>query len=246
MRSRAPVLLVALGAIAFFGFLAALLPASLLARLLPQGVEASTFTGTVWAGRVESVRSGPLMLAAVEWRCAALPLLVAQLRCRVALDMQPGRLTARTTLRPGGALSVDALNGAVPLAAVGPAGGWRGELRFENVELELRSGRPQPLSGTVIAADLRAPQPGGARLGSYALEFGEGFASPGVTGGRLRDLGGPLSLRGTVRIEPPGRYLAQGEVAPRPGASQELLGALSFLAPPDASGHRSFTFEGSL
>lgn len=249
MGNRVPVLLLAVGVIAFLGFIAAFLPASLLAGYLPAGVQVGSFTGTVWSGRAQTVRAGPFALAAVDWRCAALPLLVARLRCSVSIDTRPGRLAGRVTVRPGGTLSIAALNGALPLAAVGPAGGfrgWRGELRFENVEVEMRSGRPQSLSGAIVAAELRPPQPRGTLLGSYALEFGEGFASPGVTGGRLRDLEGPLSLHGTLRIDPRGAYLAQGEVAPRSGASQELLGALSFLGPPDASGRRSFTFEGTL
>lgn len=249
MGNRAPVLLLAVGVIAFLGFVVAYLPASLLAGQLPAGVQASSLTGTVWTGRAETVRAGPLALAAVDWQCAVLPLLVARLRCSVSLETRPGRLMARVTLRRGGTLSIAALNGVLPLTAVAPTGSfrdWRGELRFENVGIEIYSGQPQSISGAIVAADLRPPQRRGAPIGSYALEFGEGFASPGVTGGRLRDLTGPLSLHGTVRIDPRGGYLAQGDVAPRAGASQDLLDALVFLGPPDASGRRSFTFEGTL
>lgn len=243
------MVLLALGVLAFLGFLAAFLPASLLDRFLPDNVQVGRFSGTVWSGRAATVRAGPMTLEAVDWRCAALPLLLAQLRCHVSLDARPGQLAARVAVRPGRTVSVTALNGALPLAAVGPAGGlrgWRGELRFDDVEIEMHSGRPRSLSGAIVVAGLRAPAPRGTQIGSYVLEFGEGFASPGVTGGRLRDLEGPLSLHGTLRIEPRGSYLAQGEVVPRSGASQDLLGALSFLGPPDASGRRSFTFEGTL
>jgi hypothetical protein len=241
-------LLLALGVLAFCGFMVAFLPASSMTGLLPASMRADGLTGTVWSGRAQSVRAGHMMLGAMTWRCSALRLFVARLDCDMALDLSPGRVDARVVVTPRGIVSVSHLRGTVPLASAAALGipqGWSGQLRFEDVGAVMDSGRPTALAGTIVATDLRPPHRPGAMLGSYAIELGEGFSTPGVPGGRLRNLDGPLSLRGTLRIEPAGSYLAQGEIAPVPGAPDDLLQALTFLGPPDSSGRRSFSLEGT-
>ena len=249
MGRRTPLLLLALGVCAFVAFTTALLPASTIGRFLPAGVHISRLSGTIWNGQAMSLRVGRVSIDGLHWRCAALPLLIARVRCEITADLGGGQLRALVTLRPGERVQVAGLRGELPLEATeatGARGGWRGRLRFEDVGAEIAAGRPRSLAGRIVAEDLRSPLRPGTTLGSYVLELGEGFATAGVTGGRLRDLDAPLTLRGTLRIEPQGSYLAEGEVAPRPGAPVEILDALLFLAPPDASGRRSFSIEGTL
>ena len=248
MGRRTPLLLLAIGALAFLAFLSTFLPASLLLRFLPRNVQVDGLTGTLWSGRAAAIRTGTATLGPMTWRCTARSLLLARLRCDLGLDMAPGHLDALLTLRPDRRIDISGLRGNAPLAgaaAFGAPRGWSGQLRFENVGLEVAAGSLQNLSGTIVAADLRAPNRPNDTLGSYAIELGEGFATPGVTGGRLRNLDGPLSLRGALRIEPRGRYLAEGEVAPLAGTPDDLLQALTFLGPPDSSGRHPFSLEGT-
>ena len=63
--------------------------------------------------------------------------------------------------------------------------------------------------------------------------------------GRLRDLGGPLHVRGAVELGRDGRYLLTGDAAPGPGAGPAIFDTLGFLGPPDSQGRRPFTIEGS-
>jgi len=248
MGRRTPLILLGLGLVTFVVFTVALLPASAVERFLPAAVRVDRLTGTIWDGHGLSLRIGQVSIDELHWRCAALPLLIGRVRCDVDSDLGGGHLLANVTLRPGMRVSVTGLRGELPLESAGTTGaprGWHGRLRFEDVGAEVASGKPQRLSGRIIAEDLRSPHRPGTKLGSYALELGEGFSTAGVIGGRLRDLDAPLLLRGTLRIDPGNGYLAEGEVAPRPGMPAEVLDALGFLAPPDASGRRSFSIEGS-
>ncbi|MFO1377508.1 MAG: type II secretion system protein N [Steroidobacteraceae bacterium] len=248
MGRRTPLLLLGLGLGTFVVFTIAFLPASTVGRFLPAAIRVDRLTGTIWDGHALSLRIGQTTIDELHWRCAVLPLLIGRVRCDVDSDLGGGHFQALVTLRPGTRVSVTGLRGELPLESAGTTGaarGWRGRLRFEDVGAEVASGKPQGLSGRIIAQDLRAPDRPGTKLGSYALELGEGFSAPGVIGGRLRDLDAPLFLRGTLRIDPLTGYLAEGEVAPRPGMPAEVLDTLGFLAPPDASGRRSFSIEGS-
>jgi hypothetical protein len=76
--------------------------------------------------------------------------------------------------------------------------------------------------------------------------MGEGSVGTGGINGRLRDLGGPLRVRGTIELATDGSYLLKGEAAPGPGAGPAIFDTLAFLGPPDSLGRRPFTIEGSL
>jgi hypothetical protein len=82
-------------------------------------------------------------------------------------------------------------------------------------------------------------------LGDFELTVGEGSVGTGSLTGRLRDLGGPLHVRGAVQLQPDGRYLLSGDAAPGPGAGPAIFDTLSFLGSPDSQGRRPFTIEGS-
>jgi hypothetical protein len=75
---------------------------------------------------------------------------------------------------------------------------------------------------------------------------GEGTVGSESLNGRVRDLGGPLRVRGSIELDAKGRYLLTGEAAPGPGAGPAIFDTLSFLGAPDSQGRRPFTIEGSL
>ena len=93
---------------------------------------------------------------------------------------------------------------------------------------------------------LKAPGSGGALLGDFELTIGEGAVGTGTLTGRLSDLGGPLRVRGTIELKPDRSYFVSGEVAPGPGAGPAIFDTLGFLGPPDSTGRRPFTVEGTL
>lgn len=247
--SRRPLLLAGTGLLAFLFFLALFLPATLLLRFLPPGVALDGLAGTVWSGSAASVRVGARSLGAIQWDCRCMALVSGRLRYAITLEPPPsGRVALLLTASPSGAVSVDDVQGSLPLealAGIGVPSGWQGRLEFDGAAAAFDRERITALTGQVRMLDLRAPARPRQDLGGYEIALGEGFASSDVLGGRIRDLGGPLAVRGTVRFEDGRRYLAEGEVAPTSRAPAGLLDALTFLGPPDASGRRPFTIEGS-
>ena len=113
-------------------------------------------------------------------------------------------------------------------------------------EIRLDGSRPTAASGTLLLRALRAPGAGGQTLGDFELVVGEGTVGSESLNGRLRDLGGPLHVRGSIELDPNGRYLLTGDAAPGPGAGPAIFDTLSFLGPPDRQGRRPFTIEGTL
>jgi hypothetical protein len=63
--------------------------------------------------------------------------------------------------------------------------------------------------------------------------------------GDLTDLGGPLAVRGTLRLTNQPGYVLEGQVAARADAAPELVSNLQFLGTPDASGRRPFSIAGT-
>jgi hypothetical protein len=137
----------------------------------------------------------------------------------------------------------------VPIAAfegIATPRGWTGDLELDLEEVRLVGRRPAAATGTMFLRNLRAPGAGGQVLGDFELTVGEGTVGSEALNGRLRDLGGPLRVRGSIEMGQDGRYLLTGEAAPGPGAGPAIFDTLSFLGAPDSQGRRPFTIEGSL
>ena len=63
--------------------------------------------------------------------------------------------------------------------------------------------------------------------------------------GKLRDLGGPFAVEGSVTLTPPNNYLVQGFITGRSADAERTVRQISLGAQPDASGRSPFSFEGS-
>jgi hypothetical protein len=141
------------------------------------------------------------------------------------------------------------ITGQVPIAAfegIATPRGWTGLLELDVERVRLVNRRPAEAAGTLFVRSLKAPGSGGQLLGDFELVVGEGAVGTETLTGRLRDLGGPLRVRGAIELGSDGRYLMSGEVAPGPGAGPAIFDTLAFLGPPDDLGRRPFTIEGTL
>jgi hypothetical protein len=124
--------------------------------------------------------------------------------------------------------------------------GWSGTLELDVQRLRIVEQRPTEAVGQLFVRSLKAPGPRGERLGDFELTVGEGTVGTETLSGRLRDLGGPLRVRGAIELRRDGSYLLSGEVAPGPGAGPAIFDTLAFLGPPDDLGRRPFAIEGTL
>jgi general secretion pathway protein N len=241
--------LTAAGVAAFLVFLVAMVPARQLTSRLPAGIAMTGVGGTIWSGRAASLQVTGRALGALDWFCRPWRLLLAEWSCRVTLRPAGGDVTGDLSGGLDGQVVAQDIRGRLPISAfegIATPAGWTGQLDLDIRQLRLVDGRPDDASGTLILRGLKAPGPGGALLGDFELVVGEGAVGTDTLSGRLRDLGGPLRVRGAIELERDGSYLLSGEVAPGPGAGPAIFDTLAFLGPPDDLGRRPFAVEGTL
>ena len=241
--------LIAAGVAAFLVCLIAMVPANQLANRLPAGVKLGGIGGTIWTGRARSLALNGRPIGALQWSCRPWRLLVLEWSCTVGLKPPGGEVSGDLSGDFGPEVVGRTLRGRVPIAVfegIATPRGWTGDLELDVAEIRFVGRRPAAANGTLFLRDLRAPGAGGQVLGDFELVVGEGTVGSQSLNGRIRDLGGPLRVRGSIELDADGRYLLTGEAAPGPAAGPAIFDTLSFLGAPDRQGRRPFTIEGSL
>jgi general secretion pathway protein N len=227
------------------------LPAGLLLSHMPAALHCANAAGTLWRGSCGTLAIGPRSVHEVRWTLHPGPLL----RARVALDLSStdpdATGQAYVEWRPDGALLIERLNAllAPPQTAALMPAGWSGSLQLAIQRARLRDGHLVDLAGTLDLRELQWHAPRTA-FGSYELLVAPDAAAgdPGDAPmlGTLRDLDGPLSLRGQMRLTPQGSYELSGKVAARADADPGVQQLLGLLGPIGADGTREFSLAGTL
>lgn len=234
---------------AFLVFVVAMVPARQLTDRLPPDIEMRGVAGTIWSGQASGLNVRGAELGAIDWSCRPWRLLALEWSCRVRLRPPGGELDGDVAIGLDRELVASGVTGEVPIAAfegIATPRGWTGLLALDIERLRFVDRRPAEASGQLFVRALKAPGPRGELLGDFELVVGEGAVGSEKLSGRLRDLGGPLRVRGAIELDRSGRYLMQGEVAPGPGAGPAIFDTLAFLGPPDDLGRRPFAVEGTL
>ncbi|MBS0578694.1 MAG: type II secretion system protein N [Proteobacteria bacterium] len=201
--------------------------------------------GTLWSGSCSGLIVAGRPLGDLTWQLHPLRLLAGRLAAHVTLagPALQGSADAEAGLR--GHLVARNLDARLPLdpqLLPGLPGGVRGEAQLALPLAEVQGGILTALQGRIELHDLVSPD-GPTHLGSYVVDFPA--ATTGDIAGRVRDLDGPLSVDGMLRLTRQGGFDIQGTVAPRPGAPAELTANLNFLGRPDAAGRREFSLTGT-
>lgn len=256
---RRGVKITAAAAAAFAVALIARFPARWAAGALPSDTRCSMISGTLWSGACAGLAAGGSPIGDLTWDVHPLRLLTGRLSADVALSRGAGTARARVDVSLGGALSARGLRAAFPLdhalvSALPP--GMQGSVQADIPLLELDGSRITALRGRIDVHGLTDAR--GEPMGDYRLSFpakdssGPSDGASGASGrasggpvGHLTDLGGPLSVDGTVRLTPEPGYVIEAQIAPRPGAPPELVDAMRFLGSPDANGRRPFSISGT-
>jgi Type II secretion system (T2SS), protein N len=235
-----------LAAIAFAAILLARMPA---AWVIPAGSGAGGCTsveGTLWSGVCGGLRVQGTSVGDVSWRLRPLRLLDGSLAAHIAATRAASTLSGELELGFGQRVTLRQVQADLvldPALIPGLPADLHGRARVDLALAQIDHGVITQLEGRIEAHDLedRAGMP--TPLGSYVLTFPGGSGEPT---GKLRDLGGPLAVEGTLRLTPKPGYEFEGLVAPRPGAPPEIVNPLMpFLGPPDAAGRRPFSVEGT-
>ena len=236
-----------LAGLVFLVTLLARLPARALLPLLPAGTDCEAPSGTIWRGACTELRVPRVSLMSVSWAIHPAALLALHLSANVASDDPRAVARAAVTLSHGGRLQLQAVSAQLPLQGGLPGifpSGLSGQLQIAIDSATLERGQLLALQGSVRVLQLRSESQA-ADLGSFELSFPAVSAGEPIDG-QLRDLGGPLSVSGDLRLMREGGYELTGYVAARPQASADVIQALQLLGPPDAQGRRMFSLAGSL
>ena len=231
--------------LAFAAILVVRLPASWVVPAPGKAIAGCMSTeGTLWSGSCSGLIVDGRPVGDLTWELHPLRLLAGRLAAHVTLagaGMQ-GSADAEAGLHRH--LLARNLTARLPLdpqLLPGLPGGVRGQAQLALPLAEVQGGIVTALQGRIEVHDLVSPD-GPTRLGSYVVEFP---AAAGEIAGRVRDLDGPLSVDGVLKLTRQGGFDIQGTVAPKPGAPPALTNNLGFLGSPDAAGRREFSLTGT-
>jgi hypothetical protein len=241
---RRGVLITVLAVVAFAAIVIARLPASWVVPAPPSAVSCVSVDGSIWSGTCGGLTVQGSPLGDLVWDVHAVRLLTGKLSANIVLTRPTGSvrgdfdvgldksLTARNVLADL-PLDQDVMS-LMPQNLRTVHGTAHADITFAHIKKNIVT----QLQGRIELHDLEDHGRDVLPLGNYSLTFPGGSGDPT---GQLQDLGGPLSVQGTVRLtqDMPGFEL-QGYITPRPDAAQALLNQLQYLGSPDAQGRRQF------
>ena len=252
--------LIVIGAATVVAVIIVALPASWVGRLLPSGIVAGDFSGSLWHGSAGKVVVNGRDYGALEWHIHPWPLFLLTL----SADLH----WVKTAFTADGSVELDAhhlsireLEGGGPvedLIGFGATAGIRGaaEFKFDMLRFDLGSGGADAggaslasAVGDVNVSNLILPRVAdGADLGGYALHVADGVITPGADAtAELNDRGGPLEVEATIHLSVKDRTgMLSGTVKERPDAPPGLHERIENLAEfhaRDAHGRIPVDFE---
>jgi len=204
-------------------------------------------SGSIWQGHASSVQAFGQALGALDWQLEAAPLLSRELMAHVRLsggDISAAGIVDRTA---DGVIALRDATFRVPARMAEPAldipalqfvGFIDGTLR----EAHLHGMWVEQASGTLRWNDAAVAGAAQAQLGNLEATFSS--APDGSIAGVAHDLGGPLQLNGTFKVNA-GSFDADAILAARDGNAQ-IAEALRYIGQPQADGASHLIVHGQL
>ena len=235
-----------LAALVFAIVLIVRLPAAWVLPALHRELTCAASAGSIWDGECRGAEVRGVALDELRWHIHPLRLLHGRLAAQLSATRGAASASGELSVGWTGALRARTLRARVPLEPallpiVPPY--LSGLLEADVAQIDVaRDGAIEQLQGEITVRDLVDSSGSHTPLGSFAARFP---ARSGAPVGELRDLGGPLWLRGTLRLTGEPGYRLRARVSTRPGAAPSLVRALQYLGAPDAEGRRPFALAGT-
>lgn len=244
---KRPLTLSALALTVFAAIVVARLPAGWALAMSGHELRCTRVAGSVWDGYCGGAQVSGTPLGNLSWQLHPARLLTGRLAAHVQAMRANASARADVTLSLGGTLVARDVVIDLPLEpsllpALPPQITGKAHVDLTRIELT-RAGVVKRIQGRVEVHDLVDSIGQVTPLGSFVVSFPGG--GPGEPVGRLRDLGGPLAVEGTVRLTDQPGYDLQAKVAARSDAVPSLVQALKYLGSADAEGWRPFALSGT-
>ena len=239
--------LVLLGLLVFVAIMVATFPARVAYDwFAPPDLELRGIAGSVWNGSAAEGVAGGAYVRDITWRFLPSSLLDGELGFATTSSPLSGTIETNVRVDTGGALTLSALAGQVPLDMVHPAfqqAGLSGDIELDFDTLTIENGLPVAAIGSVTVSNFYAPDLVRAPVGDFRADF---ETVDGTIAATVTSLSGMLDVDGTVSINPDRSYSFDGLVSATAQAPQALRNQLNFLGSPDDAGRHFFRFEGQL
>jgi hypothetical protein len=241
---RRGVLITVLAVVAFAVIVIARLPASWVVPEPPSVVSCAAVDGSIWNGTCAGLVAQGSAIGDLVWDVHALRLLSGKLSANVVLTRPTGSVRGDFDVGLDKSVTARNVHAELPLdqdlMSLMPRnlrtlhGNARADIALAHVVKDIVT----QLQGRIELHDLEDRDREVTPLGNYSVTFPGGSGDPT---GQLQDLGGPLSVQGTVRLmqDVPGVDL-QGYITPRADAAPSLVNQLQLLGSPDSQGRREF------
>ena len=246
--------LITLGTACFLLFFFTLFPARIVfAVFMPDSVQGYGVEGSIWKGSARIINAGGQQLRNTEWDIALSRLLLGQIGGDFKTRWGSGFAEGFGTLSMTGTIRLSDTQANFDVATVSsmfgiPQVGGQVNLAINN--LEVVSNWPHKLTGTGEIRNLSSPLMGSGAadlIGNVAIEFDSDTETDTDTiTGQIKDSGGPLELKGTLLLTPPGNYDLDTRIKARQSAPKELKDNLQFLGSPESDGSHIFKLAGSI
>lgn len=231
----------------FVGVLVWQFPAAWARGFLPASITCVDMAGSLWNGQCTGLAANGVNVGDVTWDISAWRALTGKVVGDVAVTRADAAIQSSVALSFAGAGELTNLRARLPLdpATLPQLPAYlRGDVSLDFQKAVIADAWPQELRGTISARELRRTDGAQFRLGSYDLVFDGAVQPDGSLLGQLQDRGGPLAVRGTLKLTREPGYEVSGLVSARAEAPPQLRQQLEFLGAPNAAGEREFSLAG--
>jgi len=194
-------------------------------------------SGTVWNGHAAGASVFGAELGALDWQMSPLPLLRGAIAAQV--DVHGGQVTGNGAVArdSDGSLQVTGAKISLPASMAAPALDipmleLLGQIDIDIAHLRVQGAWPTAAQGEIRWHNAAVAGSAQAALGDLQAQFST--VPDGSIAGTAHDLGGPLQLDATFRIDA-GGYDVHAKLAARDGNAQ-VLDALRFIGQPQGDG----------
>lgn len=225
-------------------FLITNLPASVIfsSVTLPKNITLSSISGTVWSGKIRSLKFSGVELGSIKWELHPLNFILGELSADVSIINDKQYINTEINLSYSGKVELEETRFLIDLASLQPLTygmpfSYTGKASGYFPVSFFHKNNYVGLNGKLSLTSMEMISPQRQSFGDFTVDFRA--EKQGSTSGQLKDSGGVLDITGQLMLKKNGQLNLSAKLAAREAGSS-LEKALSFFGKKDASGRVQF------